>query len=492
MNQANGGVWRPEAPQHLDVTQDAVIVVPGIMGSELRDAETDDLLWGLKPAMLRRFWGGKDGLEALHVTAAELGGSVRVRPSELLCTPAWAPVLNGFEPYGELLKVVKGAIADRRALLPFPYDWRLKVQHTGRLLAIEARQHLEAWTATVQADPALRGLCDDRMPQLVFVAHSMGGLVVRAALDHDRNLLPDTRAVLTLGTPFLGSVKAAVMLNGGRRWGGTRGKFMDRLQKLAATLPGLYDLLPDYRCVDEGQEILRLTPTAVAAIGGDSGLARAAAAFQAKMRSSQTPSLPCRLAVVGVAQETVQSIRIENGVVHPQNRAFLTHTDGELRRDRHGIPEWYDRWGDGTVYRDAASNGAARTTYLPVQHGALAKDKAVLHHIHAVLTERDDQVGPPMAHGLGLVLPDEGVVAGETWTLRLTGSHSPIGISCHVVDTETGLCVAQPRFSAQGEGVEAPVTISAPGLYRIEAQYRGGSIVTQLILAFEPQRSGDG
>ncbi|MFD8884654.1 hypothetical protein ACFV0H_19325 [Streptomyces erythrochromogenes] len=53
----------------------------------------------------------------------------------------------------------------------------------------------------------------DRQPRLLFAAHSMGGLVVRAALEQDPELAADTRAVITVGTPFLGSAKAVLPLN---------------------------------------------------------------------------------------------------------------------------------------------------------------------------------------------------------------------------------------------------------------------------------------
>src|SRR5271163_1437216 len=49
----------------VPVCRDAVIVIPGIMGSELVDAETGDVLWGLSPRSYLRFWTSGDGLERL-------------------------------------------------------------------------------------------------------------------------------------------------------------------------------------------------------------------------------------------------------------------------------------------------------------------------------------------------------------------------------------------------------------------------------------------
>ncbi|WP_189269101.1 esterase/lipase family protein [Streptomyces fuscichromogenes] len=457
------------------------------MGSELVEKETGKLLWGLKPAMLGRAFGHRGGLEALRATEAELDGTGRTRvlPSALLRLPAWVPLIHGIEPYHDLLTMVRDTVPDPSAVLPFPYDWRLPVEHNGQLLAQTARRHLEGWTATVLATPALRTLCENRMPQIMFVAHSMGGLVARAAICHQPDLQPDTRAVVTLGTPFLGSAKAAMMLNGGRRTGGLEGAVLDRLQRLTVTLPGVYDLLPDYRCVDEGLEVARLTPQTVARIGGNPYLAAASMDFQLKTRLDHTEALPAHRAVVGVAQPTVQSVRIEAGVVQPQYMSFIAGEHGDLRRDEHGIPEWCDRWGDGTVYRDAATLGTEKPVYLPVQHGSLAKDDVALRYVHGVLTEESVYAGPPMGPGeAGLDLPDEGVIAGRAWQLRVTGRDRPVGVRCEVVNTETGAVVATPRLSTREDCLGASVTLPEPGLYRVRAQVADTPPVTQLLLAF--------
>jgi len=480
----------PSARQGRDVTRDAVVIVPGLMGSELRDARSGDLLWGLKSRMVGRALGRDGGLQPLHVTEAEREAErpALVRATGLLALPAWLPVLHGTEPYRDLDRTVCRAVADERAVLRFAYDWRLSVAHNGRLLAEAARRHLEAWTATAVGSPELRGLLDGGMPRVVFVAHSMGGLVTRAALAHQADLVPDTRTVITLGTPFLGAAKAAVMLNGGRRAAGAKAAVLDRLQALAVTMPGVHDLLPDYRCVDEGRDVTRLTPNTVEGIGGDPHLAAAAAHFQRAMRAEDLPPLPGHRAVYGTAQPTVQSIRIDSGVVHPQRRAFRSDEHGDLVRDEHGIPVWWNRQGDGTVYRDAANSGASKPVSVPLQHGALAKDPHALAYVLGVLTEHEPHVSPPMAPGqLGLDLPDTGVAAAAPWRLRLTGRNRPVGITCEIRDTETDAVAARPRLSADGEGLAAAVTLPAPGLYRITAHATDKKQVTQLLMAFPPE-----
>ncbi|MFE6155556.1 esterase/lipase family protein [Streptomyces sp. NPDC057889] len=482
---ARPGTWPRHPHATSDISHDAVVVLPGIMGSALRDAESGRLLWGLSVRLLERAWRHRDGLLPLHLTPAEREGRYeRVKATGLLEVPAWAPFLQGFEPYGNLLAAVGEVTADDAAVLAFPYDWRLPVAVNGSRLAAAARRHLTVW----RAHPASRR--DDRPARLVFVAHSMGGLVTRAALAQTPDLVADTRAVITLGTPFYGAVKAAVILNGDRHAPLTALP-RHRMTALAAGMPGVHDLLPDFRCVDAGLDVLRLTPTDVAALGGDKELATQAMDFQQRVRTGGTVTLPGHRAVVGVAQPTMQSLRLADGVVHEQHVAFRTHPDGQLVRDADGVPERRDRAGDGTVYRESASLGGPVITYLPLQHGALAKDGGVLRHVRAVITEQDDQLGPPMGAGeIGLTVPED-ILAGVPWTLRLTGADSYAGITCTVHEAETDRRVDTLRLGWSDDDIAAQVTLPAPGLYRVRVDTGGTSPLTQLVLASEPGHSDE-
>lgn len=495
-----GDPWLGPPAVTRDLTHDAVVVVPGIMGSALADATTGKVLWGLRPETLASAWVGKDRMRPLHMDDAERSGDYgRVVATGLLRVPAWAPFLRGFEPYGDLVRAARGSVADPAAVLEFPYDWRLPVAHNGRLLVEAAYQHLDAWRNSDAHRVARLVYGDDREARLVFVAHSMGGLVVRAAFAHaadiGSDLTGDTRAVVTLGTPFLGSAKAAVILNGSRsqslsplpRW---------NMQALAATLPGVHDLLPDYRCVDAGPAILRLTPADVERLGGDRELAARAQQFQQQMRSPLVPAMPGHRKVVGVAQPTVQSVRLEGGLVHEQYVSFEADGHGELKRHLGtGIPVRKDRAGDGTVYRDAATllDGNGPTTWLPLQHGALAKDSVALDYVRAVLT--DHERGPALGGGgMGLDLPDSASV-GQPWWLRLLPEPGTVldtyaGIACTLHQAVSDDLVAVLRLGWADGVIAARVVLPAPGLYRVRVDTGDRSSLTQLVLAIDPVGTG--
>ena len=82
---------------------DAMILVPGIMGSELVDVETRTVLWGLSAKGYASFWTSGSLWEKLKVTEEERGGRTgRVKATRLLRAPAFAPLLRGIEPYSRL------------------------------------------------------------------------------------------------------------------------------------------------------------------------------------------------------------------------------------------------------------------------------------------------------------------------------------------------------------------------------------------------------
>lgn len=483
---SRGEIWHPR-PRSADLCPDAVIVVPGIMGSALRDTESGDLLWGLRSlGWYRRAWTG-DGLAALRPTDEELSGrTARIVPDGLLRGPAFVPLIGLIEPYTALVKGVRRAVLRDDAVAEFAYDWRLPVRRNARLLAEAAHDHLKGW----------RERSGRRDAKLVIVAHSMGGLLARA-LGLISGATDDVRAVVTLGTPFYGSVKAAMIISGGR--GAPLPLPRRRLRALASALPGVHDLLPGYRCVDTGDDFVRLAPERVAELGGDLGLARDAADLHDALRGVE---LPGHRAVIGTRQPTPQSLEIRDGVAHALYHA-PKFRDGELLRDAHGRPRRFDRYGDGTVYRDAAT--VVSGLHLAVQHGGMPRDSAVVDQVCAILTE--DEPGSLMGGGdLGLHVPDV-VSAGSSWRMHVTGTAYPASVTVTVADALTGReedppelrTGGDPALGGRSDGVEddpddggptgvvhADATLERPGLYRVTAEGGGGAPISQLVLATDP------
>lgn len=439
------------------MTPDAVIVVPGIMGSELMDTTTGRTIWGLRPrlavsALLR-------GMKPLALTDAErCGDTSRVKPVSLLRFPAYLPGLTGLEPYTGLVRELRGVVRHPSAVAEFAYDWRLPVKHNAALLADAVDAHLDYWRARSDRPDA----------RIVLVAHSMGGLVCQAMVPTDK-----VRATVTLGTPFDGAAKAAVML------APATGRLRQRLRAAAVTMPGLYDLLPAYRCVDTGADVRRLTVADIVGLGGDEDLATAA--FTARAERVVT-ALPQHWALIGVEQPTVSSLTLHAGTASGAYDTFPLHSDGELVRDEHGRLRRIRGFGDGTVPRNSAvPHHQERHMVLAQQHTTLAQsDEAVTFARDIVVHGRGAQE-PRLGTGdIGLVLPDV-VSPGQEWTGTLSGIDDPFHVACTLTDADTNVVVDHPMPHRRDGRLVITGVVDRPGLYRLRVD-GGSSPVVQFLL----------
>ncbi|TMR88463.1 lipase family alpha/beta hydrolase [Nonomuraea basaltis] len=477
-----------------NVSQDAVVVVPGIMGSVLKGP--NGVLWGFRLGSYARLWSrsgsslnalalSEDQLgrltdEARELTTDEIDGRFdHVAATGLLKLPAYAPFLHGFEPYDSLIQRVGRCVAHPDAILEFAYDWRLPVAYNARRLAVKAADHLQRWRAHPDHEAVRRLRPDGRPARLVFVAHSMGGLLCRA-LERDGEHHLDIRATITLGTPFDGAVKAAMILS--------RGEYApvplprQRLHAMATTLPGIHDLLPCYRCVeqDDDGDPRRLTPTDVAEFGGHEQLAAKAFAFHQRTSPLQ---LVNHHALVGTAQPTLQSLSLRDGLVIPHRHTFQLHTDEGFVREGSGVLVRIDDGGDGTVPRSSATLGGLRPSTLPQQHGSLARASEAVQLVCDVITERDAGA-PRLGEGeLGLEIPDV-VAPGTQWSAVVSGVDSPNGATCLITDAQ-GRQIDRPRLQRCDGRWQAAIVLPDPGIFRVIVEGGGTSAITQLVLAHD-------
>lgn len=445
------------------MTTDAIVVVPGIMGSVLRDAATREIVWGMQdPRLYVDAWVTGRSLERLALTDDEREGRTgRIVPDGVLTIAAWCPLLQGFEPYDRLVRRLD-QVAHPDSIRAFGYDWRLSIEHNGRALEKAALDHLERWRRHPLGTPDAR---------LILIAHSMGGLVARW-FTHVLGGAQHVRTTVTLGTPFHGSVKAAIMIAEGS--GAPAPLPKRRLRQMARTMPGLHDLLPFYPCVDEGDSARRLDAADVAAFGGDRELAIDAIARHERLALDDEPGE--RRLIVGTTQPTWQSLTLDAGTVTGQHYEMRVTENGGVIR--------VDRAGDGTVYRGSAGAFGLSARAIGQTHGALARTKESIDQIHDIVL--GDEMGPPLGAegGIGLDIGDL-VEVGRPATIRLTGIEpTAVGITVH--DVADGHEIASPSpYIADGE-VRADAYFAQPGLYRVSVHAGAASPVTQQILVIPP------
>ncbi len=194
--------------------QEAVVLLPGIMGSLLHSIRgVTTLLW-INPLL---FLQGKSAyLELNEDGTGDCSPSVETVPLAL-----------------EKLCYMKIGLTFRRhvELYEFPYDWRLPMESNGDILA----ECIERWA--------------DGNPQKQFtlVGHSMGGLVSRAYLArHTAMAERRVKHLIMHGTPHFGAAGAVENLIMGNRMMAIVAKLNEKnmLHRLLLNMPSAYQLVP--------------------------------------------------------------------------------------------------------------------------------------------------------------------------------------------------------------------------------------------------------
>jgi hypothetical protein len=326
-----------------------VLILPGIMGSTLglrRKGRADDVKW----------------FDPVEIA---LGGLTKLS----------LPSKRRIEPLGVMLfAYLRLKLSLRAAGLDadfHPYDWRHSVWRAGHTLA--------------------ERLLGDKSREVHLVAHSMGGLVARAAL-----AAPGAEKlgrVVQLGTPNRGAFGAVQALRGThplvRRIGlldlahGARTLARD----VFTTLPGLVELLPAAEACESfdpfraGDWPQGPRP--------DASLLKAAS----QARRDLPPPDPCFALIAGTGHKTPTGLRLRDGQLE------FRHSDD----------------GDGTVPLALAQCADLVPWYTQVEHGRLPADETVTRAVIELLE-----------HGTTDLLPRErdDVSRRGTWTAEDTGDEA--------------------------------------------------------------------
>ena len=304
-----------------------VYLLPGIMGTQLGLARTSpeaaDLLW-IDP---QDIIGGRLELMRLH-TVATPGDAAEL-------------ITLGAIPYTYLALQLRLQAVGYRVLM-HQYDWR-------RSLTVLAREF------------AARVLADDA-PQVMIVAHSMGGLVAHASL-----ALPGMERVqrmVSLGVPHGGSYGALQALRGTypvvRRLAALdqRHDAETLAAQVFGSFPSLYELLPPAAATAPDLHLAANWP--LSGPRPNLELLQNSRDFFAGLPASDER----HCAIVGRGQRTVTSIRCDSEDFHYQVCSA----------------------GDGTVAFDSARLEGRSNYQLRCEHSALPRSPTVARAIHELLS----------------------------------------------------------------------------------------------------------
>lgn len=406
------------------------VLLPGTMGSALQVG--DDAVW-LK--YLALFKGGLGRLRMDHNA-----NKPDIQPTDLL---------DDF--YGPLIEF----LARSHRVELFPYDWRLSVRDA----AVKLADKLEAWLPEVE-----------RQGQPVhLVAHSMGGLVVRAMIaDGGRGAalwrrivnLPNSRFMM-LGTPNLGSHEAVRWLTGRNP---TQAKLSlldfahntDEITDIVNRFPGLLELLPfdpdgaDFARQPLWRELKRQ-------LSARWSLADAGALVQARgtwdVLKQARPDPEHMIYVAGCQDATVVDYQLadyeESWLAGRKRMEFIASREGDgtvaWRSGRlPGVPTWYV---ENTAHDELCANKRSfpglldllmtgATTRLPTTPPSRSRAAEAEHFLLPTLPPADDipDEASLRGFGFGIARPFDTAIAGQgVPVIRVSLRHGNLAYARHPV-----------------------------------------------------------
>ena len=427
--------------------EDLVVVLPGILGSTLR--RDGKLVWAPSAGSVLRAIGTLGGsVERLKlpIGIGDEFPSDGVEPAELMPDLHVLPgIWTAVKGYDRLLARLRTlGYRDGANLIPVPYDWRLSCRYNACRLGTIVEPALDRWQRDGH-DGA----------RVVFVCHSMGGLIARWYIEK-RCGAEITAKLITLGTPYRGAAKALAQLVNGADPG--LGRFRLQLTELARSMPSLYQLMPEYACLQAGGDLARTTDTGVTLPELDPGMVADAMRFHTDLREAEAGrprSLEDTYPILGTRQATATTARLANGRIE----LLDTYQDRDL-------------YGDATVPIVAAcradvkmdSNTLCR---VPDKHGNLQRNRAALNEVEGILTASSVVVKAAKPVELRADVP-ELVQAGEAIMVRVTPAE-PVRQAMRLTVTSEQGTLVEARVLRPSAG---PITTSidglAPGAYTVD------------------------
>lgn len=432
---------------------DVVVLLPGLIGSVL--AKDGKPIWGTSPGAL---WGvvAGDALKQLTLTGADNGDDDLgdgIVATGLIANPEMVPGFWKKAGYSRLSQSIIEALnlTPQENFFEFPYDWRRDNRVSARKLARLAEAWLARWRRNSGNESA----------KLIFVAHSMGGLVARYYIECMEGW-KQTRSLVTFGTPFRGAGNAIDFLSNGFKWKEGPLSIFDGTDALRS-FELVYQLLPIYPFVNDGTGFHR--PAEIDVPNIDRYRAAAALAFHNEMTNSHSENRALEAymsngskvrPVIGIEQSTTQSARISTTGLE----VLQTYDGQELS-------------GDGTVPRVSAlpiDSDEASATYIAATHSALQSLPNSHEHLRGVLTAsqinfdkfRDTSLSPG---SISLDLPDafNGSAPVE---LRLRAKGNVQAFAGVVERLDEPSRTLQPNLVRSSAGDYAAQLQLPPGLYR--------------------------
>jgi pimeloyl-ACP methyl ester carboxylesterase len=448
--------------------EDLVVLIPGIGGSALSKDGTE--VWSFTVgAALRGVLTLGRSIKTLELAgddpeADDLGDGVtatRLLP-DFHVVPGLDWRIDGYGRFAEQIRRRFGVVPGKN-YFELPYDWRRDNTVAARALARRSKGWLSEWRAASGNDDA----------KLVLVGHSMGGIVARLFLElHDG--WKDTRSLITLGTPFSGSVNALDFLANGFRKGW--GPFTLDLTDAIRSFTSVYQLLPSYRCLrGPGNTWLNLDEVDWTGTGVDGDRLAAAITLHRDLRNA----VDARLAAGGEGYD----VRPVIGDFQRTRWAAVKHGRTVEARFVRAAGE---EGGDGTVPKVSASphellEGFQQAAFVSQRHASLQNDDPVLDHVGGLLRRVVlDPVDVFPAGDTAVTLEVEDVTTDEPLMLRARNA-AGLPLTAMVVPVAGGPPFPVDLHPAADGWLEGARDDLPEGDYRVTVGGAGAHPVTDVV-----------
>jgi pimeloyl-ACP methyl ester carboxylesterase len=441
--------------------KDVIVLLPGITGSVLE--KDGKVVWGFAGRSLvsSLFSRGKNMRDALMLSedppdVDDLEDGVQATkliPDLHLIPKVWK--IDGYSKVADKITSTFD-VTPGENFFEYPYDWRRTNVVSARKLARKAHDWLTAWREKTNNPGA----------KLVLVAHSMGGLVSRYFIEVLEGW-KDTRALVTFGTPYRGSLNAVDSLVNGVRKG--PGGLLD-LTDLSRSLTGIYELLPIYPCYDLGDGELVRVAEADGIPNVDPEKAKAALAFHRTIERAVEENLKNEAYVrnrydlypiVGIHQETNQSARAKGGGCE-----MLKTYKGQ------------DMSGDGTVPRVSAipieySDDKSKGNYAATKHGSLQNADDVLVDLEGFVSGMSLDLGgfrKDRKEAQIALEVDDIFFESEPVDVRARPARQDVELTAKIVDSATGAQLDAKPLNAHGEWHSVSFGTLPEGAYTVRVE----------------------
>ena len=437
-----------------ELIRDVVVILPGIMGSTL--AKKGKLVWAPSGgAILKAIATFGRSIKKMNLPQG-IGNDhpndgvepVALIPDLHLLPGIWS-VNIGYETLLNFLRtrfhLIERSPDDPERipnLLPVAYDWRLSNRFNGKRLKSIVEPALEQWRAQGG---------EFSEAKLIFICHSMGGLVARWFIEKEGGA-EITRKLVTLGTPYRGALNSLDQLVNGVRKG--IGPLKVDLTSFARSLPSTHQLLPEYACIETSGGLVKTTEITLPEL--DTAMVSDAMRFHDELdQAASVTSADIDIhPIVGTRQATFTTARISGSSVDP------IETIGSENEG-----------GDATVPRLAAIPKGVRPDspvirHIADQHGSLQSNQAILDEIEGILTAKPViyRAVPQLEIG---VRTEPVVLAGEKIGVQANvAGGERVALQAEVVD-ERGKKRPPGRLGAANGVHRIEIDPLPPGAYRI-------------------------